>query len=68
MSNWKFPLEIYKDLGPLLSSITVAVNTRADNHFHKYIYLFQILHSMKSDVKVLIFEFNLDVKHRPYVF
>ena len=45
-------MEIYKDLGPLLSSITVAVNTRADNHFYKYIYLFQILHSMKSDVKV----------------
>ena len=40
------PLEIYKNLGPLVSSITFTVNNRADNHFYKYIYLFQILYSM----------------------
>ena len=30
-----------------LSAITFIVNSHADNHFYKYIYLFQILYSMK---------------------
>ena len=42
------PLEIYKNLGLSLSSVTFTVNSRADYHFYKYIYLFQILYSMKS--------------------
>ena len=41
-------LEIYKNLGFLLSTITFTVNSHADNHFFKYIYLFQILYSLKS--------------------
>ena len=41
------PLEIYKNLGFLLSTITVTVNSHADNHFFKYIYFFQILYSLK---------------------
>ena len=42
------PLEIYQNLGLSLSSVTFTVNSRADYHFYKYIYLFQILYSMKS--------------------
>ena len=42
------PLEIHKHLVLLLSSITFTANSQADNHFHKYIYLFllfQVLYS-----------------------
>ena len=67
------PLEIYKNLGFPLSTITFAVNSHGDNHFYKYIYLFQILYNMKSvffmkiHVKVLTkFKFDLNVKHRSY--
>ena len=42
------PLEIYKNLGRPLSTITFTVNSQADNHFYKYIYLFQMLYSIKS--------------------
>ena len=42
------PLEIYKNLGLPFSSITFTVNSHPDNHFYKYIYLFQILYSVKS--------------------
>ena len=42
------PLEIYKNISLPLSTITFTVNSYADNHFYKYIYLFQILYSMKS--------------------
>ena len=35
------PLEINKYLVLLLSSITFTANSQADNHFYKYIYLFQ---------------------------
>ena len=42
------PLEIYKNLGLPVSTATFAVNNQADNHCYKYIYLFQILYSMKS--------------------
>ena len=42
------PLEIYKNLGPPSSTITFTVNSHVDNHFYKYIYLFEILYSIKS--------------------
>ena len=42
------PLEIHKHLVLPLSSITFTANSQADNHFYKYMYLFQILYSMKS--------------------
>ena len=42
------PLEIHKNLVLCLSSITFTANSQADNQFYKYIYLFQILYSMKS--------------------
>ena len=41
-------LEIQKHLVLPLSSITFTANSQADNHFCNYIYLFQILYSMKS--------------------
>ena len=42
------PLQIYKNLGFPLSTITFTVNSHTDNHFYEYIYLFQILYSIKS--------------------
>ena len=42
------PFKVYKNLGLPLSSINFMFNSHADNHFYKYIYLFQILYSMKS--------------------
>ena len=42
-----FLLEIYKHLVLPLSSITFTANSQAVSHFCKYIYLFQILYSMK---------------------
>ena len=42
------PLEIYKNIALPLSTISFIVNSHADNHFYKYIYLFQLLYSMKS--------------------
>ena len=42
------PLEIYKNLCPPLPIITFTVESHEDNHSYKYIYLFQILYSMKS--------------------
>ena len=68
------PLEIYKHLVLPLSSITFTANSQADNHFYKYIYWFQILHSMKSvfylkcTLKCFIFKFDLNAKYRPYFF
>ena len=68
------PLEIYNNLGPPLSSITFTVNSHADNHFYKYIYLFQTLYDMKSafllkyKLRFFIFKFDLNVKHWPYFF
>ena len=41
------PLEIYNNFNLSLSTITFAVNIHPDNHFYKYNYLFQKLHSMK---------------------
>ena len=43
------PLEIHKHLVLPLSSITFTANNQADNHFYKYIYLFQISYNMKSE-------------------
>ena len=40
-------LEIYKNLDFPRFSFTFTVNSHADNHFYKYIYLFQILYRMK---------------------
>ena len=34
---------------------TFTVNSHADNHFYKYIYLFQILYSLKSDFLIKIY-------------
>ena len=42
------PFKMYKNLGLLLFSITFTVSSHADNHFYNYIYLFQILYSVKS--------------------
>ena len=54
------PFEIYKNLGPPLSGITFTVSSYADNHFYKYIYLFQILYSMKS---VFFIKIHVQVFH-----
>ena len=56
--SYFLPLEIYKNLGLLLSTITFTVNSYADKHFYKYISLFQILYSMKS----LFFLIKIHVK------
>ena len=48
MSNYCFKFSS----GIPLSTITFTVNSHADNHFYKYIYLFQILYSMKSFFKL----------------
>ena len=77
-SNFR-PLEIYKNLGLALSTITFTVNSHADNHSYKYIYLFQILYSIKSVFfllkytlriwpRFLALKFELNVKHRSYFF
>ena len=47
VSNFR-PLEIYKNLGIPLSTIIFTVNSHADNHCYKYIYLIQILYIIKS--------------------
>ena len=44
---WKF---IYKNLGTPLSSINFTANSHADNHFYKYVYLFQNI--IQYEVKV----------------
>ena len=56
------PLEIHKHLVLPLSSITFTANSQADNHFYKYIYLFQILYSTKYPLRFFIFMFDLNVK------
>ena len=58
-------LEIYKDLGCPLSTNMFTVNSHTDNDFYKYIYLFQILYSMKSvfllkhTLRFFIFKFEI---------
>ena len=66
-------LKIYKNLGFLLSAVTLVVNSsHADNHSHKYINFFQTLYSLKSVfslntgyvlTKFFIFKFDLNVNH-----
>ena len=48
------PLQIYKNIGLPLSTITFTVNFHRDTNFYKYIYLFQILYSFKSVVLMKI--------------
>ena len=70
------PLEIYKNLGLPLSTITFTVNSNKGNHFYKYINLFQILYNIKSVFSLkytlrfwprfFIFNFDLNMKHRSY--
>ena len=67
-------LEIYKNWSRPLSTITFTVNSHADNYFYKYIYLFQILYSMKSVFllkymfRFFIYKSDLNVKHRYFFF
>ena len=44
VSDFSF-LEIYKNLGFLLPTITFTVNSHVDNHIYKY--MFQMLYSLK---------------------
>ena len=67
------PLEIYKNVGLSLSTISFTVNSQADNL--KYIHLSQILYTVWDQVFLLkytlrFFTFKLDliVKHRSYFF
>ena len=69
------PLEIYKHLVLSLSSITFTANRQTDNHFYKYVKLFQILYSkyeisfyIKIHVTYFIFKFDLNVKTPPFFF
>ena len=63
------PLEIYKNLGLPLSTITLTVNSHIGNHFYKY-----ILDNMKSvfllkwTLILFILKFDFNVKHRSYFF
>ena len=41
-------LQTYKNLGLPFGTFTFTFNSYANNHFYKYIYLFQILYSVKS--------------------
>ena len=68
-------LEIYKNLGLPLPTITFTINSHTDNYFCKNIYLFQKLCSMKSfffllkyPLKFVISKFDLNVKHYSYFF
>ena len=59
------PLGIYKNPGPPLPTITFTVNSHTDNHFHRYIYLFQYYtvwnqFFIKIHIKVFIFKFDLN--------
>ena len=40
-ASYFIPFECYKNLDPPFFSITFTVNSHVDNHFYKYIYLFQ---------------------------
>ena len=66
-------LKIYKKLGLHFSTITFAANSHAENHFCKYIYLFQILYSMKSifiktNFEVFYIQIWFNEKYRSYFF
>ena len=47
-------LEIYKDLSHPSSTITFALNSHADNHFYKNIYLFQISNIIQYEISFFI--------------
>ena len=54
-------VEIHKHLIHPLSSITFTADSQADSNLYEYIYLFQILYSMKSDrytLRFFIFKFD----------
>ena len=69
-----FPLELYKHLVLLLSSIIFRANSQADNHFYEYIYLFQTLYNIESvfllkfTLRFFVFKFDLNVKYCRYFF
>ena len=48
------PFKIYKNLSVSLSTNTFTVYSHGDDHCYKYIYLFQILHSMKNFLKYML--------------
>ena len=59
-------LEIYKNLGFSLSTITFTVNSPADNHFYKYLFLsniiqFEINFFIKIHVKVMTKVFYIQI-------
>ena len=80
MSHCYYRLEIYKNLGLSLSTITFTVNNHANYHFYKH--LFQIFIELPWNItqyettfflikiqdKVFIFKFHLNVKHSFYFF
>ena len=41
-------VRILKNLDLSLSTITFKVNSHVDNHFYKYVYLFQVFYGIKS--------------------
>ena len=53
--------EIFKNLGLSLPTITFLVNSRAHNHFYKYIYLLQILYSMTFYIKIHVKVFYVQI-------
>ena len=62
------PLEIYKNIGLRLSFITFTINSHADNHSYKYIYLLQIFNYtvryqflLKNMLSFFIFKFDLRI-------
>ena len=62
------PLEIYKNLDLPLSPISFAVNSRASNHFYKYIcFKYHTVRNyfflLKYMLRFFIFKFDLNVKH-----
>ena len=67
---WKF----IKTSGLSPSIVTFTVNSHVGNHFFGYIYLFQILYSMKSvfllkyTLRFSIFNFDLNLTHHSYFF
>ena len=68
------PLEIYKHLLLSLSSITFTANSEAVYHFYNYVYLFQILYSMKwvfllkDTFRYFIFRFDLKMWNTAFIF
>ena len=60
------PLEIYKKLGLPLSTVTFTVNSHADNHFYKYVFVsnivqFEFSFFIKIHVQVLTKVFYIQI-------